>query len=74
LSIGGEAAFHAYLRQARMMNRIRDELRPRREPSGLVRLEESRPDDGTSPLEAGDSAEAVGRYDRLQRLTEEERE
>jgi RNA polymerase sigma-70 factor (ECF subfamily) len=70
----GEGAFQAYLRQA-VMNRIRDELRradrrPAREP-----LEESRPDQGVSPLEAAIGAEAVDRYEAaLAKLTDAERE
>lgn len=70
----GEGAFHAYLRQA-VMNRIRDELRRAERRPVFVELEESRPDDGASPLEAAIGAEVVERYEAaLQRLTEEERE
>lgn len=70
----GEGAFHAYLRQA-VMNRIRDELRRAERRPVFVEIEESRPDDGVSPLEAAIGAEVVERYEAaLQRLTEEERE
>lgn len=70
----GEGAFHAYLRQA-VMNRIRDELRRAERRPAFVELEESRPDDGVSPLEAAIGAEVVEQYEAaLQRLTEEERE
>ena len=70
----GEGAFHAYLRQA-VMNRIRDELRRAEHRPAMVELEESRPDDGVSPLEAAMGAEVVDRYEAaLQRLTDEERE
>ena len=70
----GEGAFHAYLRQA-VMNRIRDELRRAEHRPAMVELEESRPDDGVSPLEAAMGAEVVERYEAaLQRLTDEERE
>ena len=70
----GEGAFHAYLRQA-VMNRIRDELRRAEHRPAMVELEDSRPDDGVSPLEAAMGAEVVERYEAaLQRLTDEERE
>ena len=70
----GEGAFHAYLRQA-VMNRIRDELRRAERRPAMVELEESRPDDGMSPLEGAIGAEVVEQYEAaLQRLTEEERE
>lgn len=70
----GEGAFHAYLRQA-VMNRIRDELRRAEHRPAFVELEESRPDDGVSPLEAAIGVEVVEQYEAaLQRLTEVERE
>lgn len=70
----GEGALQAYLRQA-VMNRVRDELRRAQRRPAAVELDESRPDDGLSPLEAAIGTEAVERYEAaLQRLTDAERE
>ena len=70
----GEGAFQAYLRQA-VMNRIRDEVRRADRRPAHEELDESRPDDGLSPLEEAIGAEAVERYEAaLQKLTDDEHE
>lgn len=69
----GEGAFQAYVRQA-VMNRIRDELRRADRRPVRETLEDSRPDDGPSPLDLAIGAEAADRYETaLTRLTDEER-
>ena len=70
----GEGAFQAYLRQA-VMNRIRNEIRNAGRRPERVELDEGKPDEQLSPLEAAIGSEAVERYEAaLQQLRDEERE
>lgn len=70
----GEGAFQAYLRQA-MLNRIRNELRRFGRRPDATSLDEQRPDEQPSPLEAAIGREAMERYDAaLMTLKPEDRE
>ena len=69
----GDGALQAYLRQA-VTNRIRNELRKRAGRGTHATLDSGAPDDGTSPLEAVLTQEALDRYDAaIARLSPEER-